>query len=174
MTPKQKDTPVAKIIKKMRTRYLLPMEMVAFITLAVVGVSGGLGGGYLWRALALPGDAEPAQWLFSLGTVGILGLVVSAAEWWEGEGWENGRLRRWIYTRMWLSGLAVVMWLYATYEMMVIGERHMLVTIIMSAVAISPFHLWSWWVNYRTHCVLNPHLRTSKLEARLEANRHRW
>lgn len=174
MTLRPTDTQVVKVIKKMRSRYLLPMEMVAFITLAVVGVGGEMGHGYLWHALAKPGDAEPLQWLLSIGVVGIAGMLVSAAEWWEGEGWENGRLRRWVYTRMWLSGLAFVMWLYAIYEMMVIRDEQWLVTIILSALSICPFHLWSWWVNYRTHCVLNPRMRTSKLEARLETHRHRW
>lgn len=174
MTFNPTETQVVKVIKKMRSRYLLPMEMVAFAVLTVLGLRGGFGQGYLHSLLERPGDAEPWSWLLSVGLIGIFGMLVSASEWWFGMGWDNGRLRRIIYTRMWLSGLAVVMWLYAVYEVALIQDRWMMLSVVWSAIAVCPFHSWSWWVNYRTHCILNPKMRTSHLENRLETHRPRW
>ncbi|HEX6992391.1 MAG TPA: hypothetical protein VF151_10915 [Gemmatimonadales bacterium] len=174
MTYRPSDTQVVKVIKRMRSRYLLPMEMVAFAMLSVLGLRGGLGAGYLHQLLDRPGDAEPWSWLLSVGLIGFCGIAVSSAEWWLGESWDNGLLRRVIYTRMWLSGLAFVMWLYAVYEVAVIQDHWVMLSVVWSAIAVCPFHLWSWWVNYRTHCILNPTMRTSRLENRLESRPPRW
>lgn len=174
MSFKPNDTQVVKVIKKTRSRYLLPMEMVAFAVLATLGLRGAIGPGHLHALLALPGDADPWTWLWSVGLIGFAGMAVSSAEWWLGESWDNGLLRRVIYTRMWLSGLAIIMWVYAVYELAVIQERWVVLSVFWSAIAVCPFHLWSWWVNYRTHCILNPKMRTSRLETRLDGRPPRW
>ena len=171
MTFRPTETQIYKRIARVRSRHMIPMEMLAFLTLMVAGITGAFGPGYLHTILTRYDHA--LEWGFALLPIAGLGVIVSAGEWWLGTNWQNGILRHSIWTRMWLSGLAFVMWLYTLYIMASVPSGPV-TSMVISACFVGPFHLWSWWVNYRVHCALNPTMKTEKLGARLETNRDRW
>ena len=171
MTFRPNDTQIHKRVARVRSRHMIPMEMLAFLTLLLAGAAGVFGDGWLHHQLQANGKVM--EWGFALIPLGVLGTFFSAAEWWLGAAWENGLLRHSIWIRMWTSGIAFVMWIIVLY-MMAELKGGPVTSVVWSAIAVAPFHLWSWWVNYRVHCVLDPHMKTEKLGARLENARDRW
>ena len=171
MSFRPNDTQHFKRIAKVRSRHMIPMEMLAFLTLLVAGWAGAFGPGYLHRVLAQ--DDQALWWGFALMPVAGVGFAVATAEWWIGSDWENGILRMSIGARMWLSFLAFIMWMWVLYVMAVLTDRAV-TSMVITACFVSPFHLWSWWANMRVLTALNPKLKTDKLTRDLEANRHRF
>lgn len=165
------ETQIHKRIARVRSRHMIPMEMLAFITLLLAGVTGAVGPGWLHDKLARADLG--AEWGIALIPIATAGVIFSAFEWWGGQDWQNGLLRYSVAARMWASGLAFVMWLYALHAMAALPDGPV-TSVVLSAIAVSPFHLWSWWVNYRVYCVLHPTMRTEKLAHALETNRNRW
>jgi hypothetical protein len=165
------DTQYVKRVARIRSRHMIPMEMLAFLTLMVAGLSGAFVNGYLH--IVLSADGQALWWGLALMPIAGAGLIVAAAEWWIGHAWENGMLRGSIWVRMWLSGLAFIMWIYVLYVMATLPSGPV-TSMVISACFVSPFHLWSWWVNYRVHCALDPKMKTEKLGRRLETTRDRW
>ena len=171
MTFRPNDTQVYKRAVRVRSRHMLPMEMLAFGLLMIGGITGAFGPGYLHDVLLDHGKA--LEWGLALIPVPLLGLLAATSEWWLGIEWQNGHLRHSIWFRMWLSGLAFVMWAYALYIMAALPGGGV-TSVVVTACFVSPFHVWSWWVNYRVHCALDPAMKTERLGARLETNRDRW
>jgi hypothetical protein len=171
MTYRPNDTQVYKRVARVRSRHMIPMEMLAFVTLLIAGAAGAFGDGWLHYQLKLNGKA--LEWGLALIPIAATGTFFSAFEWWLGVDWENGRLRHSIWIRTWCSGLAFVMWFYVLYVMADL-QQGAISSMVWTACAVMPFHVWSWWVNYRVHCALHPAMRTEKLGARLETNRDRW
>lgn len=167
----QNDTQHFTSKARVRSRHMIPMEILAFLTLMVAGYSGAFGQGYLNSFLEA--DQQALWWGLALMPLAGAGVLASSAEWWIGHSWENGLLRLSIATRMWLSGLAWVMWMYTLYVMALLPQGP-ISSMVLSACFVGPFHLWSWWVNYRVLCALDPKLKTEKLGRRLETTRDRW
>ena len=171
MTFRPTETQIYRTGARLRSRHMIPMEMLAFLTLVVAGASGTFGPGYLHFVLAADGQA--LWWGLFILPIALLGVSISSAEWWIGVEWENGTLRHSIWLRMCLSGLATIMWAYILYVMATLPGGP-ITSMVASACFVSPFHIWSWWVNYRVHCALNPKMRTANLGRRLETSRDRW
>lgn len=165
------NTQYVKKVARVRSRHMIPMEMLAFLTLAVAGMSGAFGPGYLHYVLER--EAQALWWGLFLLPIAIGGLIISAAEWWIGAGWENGHLRMSIAVRMWASGLAFLMWMYVLWVMATTKDGAV-TSMVITACFVSPFHLWSWWVNFRVHTALDPNLKTERLGRDLESTRHRF
>ena len=165
------DTQYVKRNATIRSRHMIPMEMLAFLSLLVGGIVGVTGPGYLHHLLSENGKV--LEWGLTLMPIGLIGHFASSAEWCLGIDWENRRLRYSIWLRMWLSGLAFIMWMISLYIMAALPGGGVTSMVVM-AFFVSPFHLWSWWVNYRVHCALDPNMKTEKLGARLETSRDRW
>ena len=168
---KPTETVIIKRSAKIRSRHMIPMEMLAFLTLLMAGIAGAFPLGYLHYVLQ---EAEQAMaWGFALIPIALAGFVISTSEWVRGADWENGHLRHSIFWRQWASLIAFLMWFYTLWAMA--GLRHGPVTsMVITACFVSPFHLWSWWVNMRVHTALNPKLKTDRLQKRLEFGRDRW
>jgi hypothetical protein len=171
MTFNPSETQILRRSPKIRSRHMLPMEMLAYLTLLLAGIAGAFPIGYLHRVIAEAGKAT--EWGFWLIPLAATGVIVSAAEWWLGWHWENGHLRISINARWMLSLLGVFCWGYITYVMMGL-ESGPVTSMMISACFVSPFHAWSFWVNLRCSTALDPKLKTSKLQARLEQSRDRW
>lgn len=157
--------------KRFKTRYLLPLEMCVGLHLFCMGVAGSWNGGAVREAVEASGS--PAVWTAVMVALGLAALLVAMLEWFGGALWENGTLRRVLNARKWLSLLAAIAWSFAVYTMLR-PETDGLIYVILASVPMSGFALWSWWVNYRTECVLDPSLKTSQLERELEAKRAHW
>lgn len=158
--------------KRFATRYLLPLEMAVALQLLVIAAAGSWPDSALHNVLAL--TAENGLWTVGIGMIGLVGLCLSAWEWMCGVRWVNGQLRRVLWGRKWVSAMAVFAWSYALYTMLKAPEGWRMVEIVLESVPFAGFSIWSWWVNYRTECVLDPTMQTSRLERDLEAKRGSW
>lgn len=149
-----------------RSRYLLPMELLLAVVMVVVSAHGFLIKGEIERAAV--------SWILGLGIVGGVWFHVAAIEWCEGFTWSLERLRKWVYLRKWLAIISIAVWCYVIDTLLNVEEPSRLAVLFVGIAAIVPFHVWSWWVNYRTWVVLNPKFSTKKLEAQLATVRTRW
>ena len=82
MSFRPNDTQHFKRIAKVRSRHMIPMEMLAFLTLLVAGWAGAFGPGYLHKILAQ--DDQALWWGLALMPVAGAGYAVSVIEWWIG------------------------------------------------------------------------------------------
>lgn len=158
--------------KRYATRYLLPLEMCVALQLLAMAVAGSWNGSALWTTLLLSGDN--LTWTLVIGAIGSAALGVAAWEWLCGREWVNGRLRMVLIARKWLSLLTLLVWSYAVFVMWTAPAGWRMVEVMLAAVPMAAFAAWSWWVNYRTECVLDPTLKTTTLERNLETRRPCW
>lgn len=172
MTFYPNNTQYVKRTAKVRSRHMIPMECLAFIMLAMVGYSGTFGTSYLNYVLTAEGQA--LWWGLFILPVALCGWGAAGVEWWLGTRWEGEVLFRSITIRMLLSGLAFFMWFFYILYVMATIEGGPIMSVVYTAFFVCPFHLWSWWVNLRAHCALNPNMRTENLGRRLETSRDRW
>lgn len=166
--------PAARPLKH-RTRHLLPLEMCLASLVIILGLSGGISHGALYRALEVRG--ETWTWLFLLSSAGSVWFSSAMTEWFFGQRWEEPRLRVAIWIRMWGAFLAAGAWVICLYVLIeshgVMGRS--LVFYAMMSPVMAIFCGWCWWVNYRTETMLDPTLDTVALERRLDAQRPvRW
>lgn len=159
------------IEKRFATRYLLPLEMCGAWQLVCVAIAAMLPGTAIHIALEATG--EGGAWGIFSGLVGVCGLAVSCLEWVRGRDWKNGHLRAALTVRKWISFFAAFAWIFSLYAMLV-APHGRVVYLICAAPAMTLFALWSWWANYRTECVLDPTLKTTRLERSLETRRADW
>lgn len=158
--------------KRFATRYLLPLEMATSIQLLVIAASGSWRDSSLFNALSL--TAETTLWTLMLGAIGLAGLGLALWEWTSGTRWVNGQLRMVLAARKWTALLAVFAWTYVLFTMLAAPDGWRVIEIVLESVPFAVFAGWSWWVNYRTGCVLDPTMKTSRLERDLEAKRTCW
>jgi len=165
------ETQIYKHTVRLRSRHMIPMEMLAFLTLLLAGIAGAFPIGYLHSQIA--GADKVGEWAFALIPLALTGYAVAAAEWWLGAAWENGHLRMSIAARAYLSLGAMCLWGYIVYVMLGL-ENGPITSMMISAFFVGPFHFWSFWVNLRVLTALNPKLKTERLRQRLEAGRDRF
>ena len=157
--------------KKWRTRHLLPLEMCVFSHLLALSYAVAFGSGPLRRILTDSGQQQ--EWVAFMGIVGFAGLVVTVCEWFFGSRLENGTLHRHMTVRKWLSFAAMVAWLHAFYQIVIVAQAPMS-SLSLTAPLMAGFSYWTWWINYRTETLLDPKINTERLEQRLDSQRHSW
>lgn len=157
---------------KFRSRYLLPMEMALAVVVFVLGIGGAFGHGRLSALLAARQDT--LEWALVLGGAGAVWLAVAVAEWFLGLSWEIEKIRIAVRLRMICSGAACVGWLLCGYVLADGGRGGQYLVFIMLTPPMFALCVWSWYVNYRTDCLLDPNLDTTKLEKRLEERLSRF
>lgn len=161
-----------KAEKRYATRYLIPLEVAIYVQLVVLAVAGSWPESALANVLLLRG--ENLSWSLIVGSVGVAGLMVSIAEWVAGKHWANGQLRKALTARKWLALLAAILWSYALYTMLEAPQGWRMVDVVLEAVPMGLLSLWSWWANYRTECLLDPSLKTDRLEQAIGTKRSCW
>lgn len=158
-------THVIRTENRLRSRHMLPMEMLASVALGLAGMSGAFPVGWLHVILERQGYA--LGWGLGLMPIAVAAFVVSATEWFWGSRWENGHLRFSIFARWWLSLLSAVAWLIVLYMMATITQP--VTSMVITAITFMPFHFWSFWVNLRVHTALDPTKSTERLKQRMRA-----
>lgn len=164
------STQYVRTVNRLRSRHMLPMEMLASVALFLAGVAGAFPLGYLHKVLA----AEDLAMGWGLGMIplSVAAFVVSTTEWFWGAHWENGWLRGSIFARWWISLLSVVAWLAALYLMAVLDRS--VTSMVLTAVTFIPFHFWSFWTNLRVHTALDPSKKTERLKQKLQSGELRF
>ncbi len=170
MTFNPNSTQYVRTSARLRSRHMIPMEMLAFLTLLLAGVAGAFPLGYLHKVIARADLV--GEWAFFLIPLAATGFIISATEWFWGAQWENGILRTSIQARWAASLLALFAWGYIVYVMLGLKDGPVS-SMMISACFVGPFHFWSFWVNLRVATALDPKLKTEKLKARLESARDR-
>lgn len=159
------STQYVRTANRLRSRHMLPMEMLAAVALCLAGVAGAFPIGYLYKVLAQ--SAVALGWGLGLMPIAIAAFAISATEWFWGGSWENGILRTSIFARWWLSLLSAVAWLIVLYMMTTITQP--VTSMVITAITFMPFHFWSFWVNLRVHTALDPTKSTERLKQRMRA-----
>lgn len=155
-----------------RTRYLLPLEMLLYLQLLQVGVSGWIGRGLLWETLQARG--ESLVWGAMYVPIPAVAFILCVLEWSCGKGWTRLLQRRVIVLRQYLALYSFVCWLLILYLLTHgTSTAWRAMSIVLEAPTMAAFSVWAWWVNARTSAILNPKKNTKRLEERLSYD-DRW
>lgn len=157
--------------KRFATRHLLPMEMLMFWHLGCLGFAGSMPGSTIYHAISVVGPN--LVWTVTMAGVAIVGLTTSATEWFAGRCWDNAALRKSLIVRKWSALFCGIAWAFCFYTM-VLPTGWKLPYLMMASIPMVMCSAWSWWENYRTEYVLDPTVRTSRLEQHLAARRSHW
>jgi len=154
---------------KIASRYLLPLELYVGIVMLSWGVSGYVGRGHL--SYLVHAESEPLAWGIALGGVGALQLFGAAVELLWGRRWSAPSLLGSVSVRCIAAFLAVGIWVYACYLLTVAATVSPAGSLIIQAPVTLLFNLWVYSGNLRVRCVLNPDCKTTKLQAKIMAER---
>jgi hypothetical protein len=159
-------TQIVRKTSRIRSRYLLPMELLLFTTLITNAMGGVNWSG--WFFYALTQNGERLAWMMVVMGIGVCGAGVSAYEWLRGCKWEDGRLTLSVWLRAWFGFLAAAASVHSFKLSVQAAAPGEFFGLMWGCLVTTLFALWVWWSNRRTYKVLSPRFHTSELETRLE------
>jgi hypothetical protein len=161
------STQIVRKTSRIRSRYLLPMELLLFSTLITNAMGGVNWNGWFFYALISSG--ERLAWVGVVMLIGVAGFCVSVFEWLRGCKWEDGRLTLSVWLRSWFGFFAAAASLHSfKLSVQAASPGEQIYGLMWGCLITTFFALWVWWSNRRTYKVLSPKFHTSNLEARLE------
>lgn len=156
---------------KIASRLFIPLEVFLAYCLVSWGLSGGVGGGALFRDLALQG--RNAEWGLILCGLGMAQAIVSSTEWYFGRRWPDDLLERWVRARCVIAFVGLCVWLYVLFFMATAANRELSFALWLQAPAGMLFSGWAWVENYKVLVLLDPTLSTQNLEKTVIADRRK-
>jgi len=142
-------------------RFLLPTEaLLGFIAIAF-GISGGIGRGSLWDALAMEGNNQP--WMLSLCIVGLMQFTAAAVEWFGGRQWAINAILYSSSFRAVTAFLSTCVWVWVMYLQVQFFPVRSIAALVLLAPAVIGFCIWSYVENYKVRVALHPAFKTSNM-----------
>lgn len=147
---------------KIASRFLLPLELFMALVLLSWGLSGWIGDGPLYLALAE--QDQNTEWGIALCGIAGMQLLTSLAEWLLGRRWENRWLLISVNARWWSGFLSMAVWLYVGYLLAIMHGASMGYSLGLQALGGFAFSAWIIWENSLVGCLLDPQVPTSRFE----------
>jgi len=154
---------------KIASRSFIPLELFIACAMMSWGISGGLGGGALFRELALQG--RNLEWGLILCGLGAAQFAGAAIEWLLGRRWEAPMLERSVRARCVLAFLGICVWLYILLFIGTAETREPWFSLWLQSPAAAVFSFWAFVQNYKVICLLDPAVPTAQLERTMIAER---
>lgn len=154
---------------KIATRFLLPLELFMALVLLSWGMSGWFGAGPVHKALVVNGDH--VWWGISLCTIAIAQFTVPMVELIRGKRWDALDLLLCVSARFWLGFVGAVAWLYVCYIIVGVMGLEVAFSLGTQAFAGVVFSIWVWVGNQKVALILNPNVRTERLQRTVVADR---
>lgn len=149
-------------VKKVASRFLLPLEFYLGLMAIAWALSGGLGRGLL-REVLLENHDSVIWWLVMLGVVGSSQCIAAFVEWFYGRRWTLSQLLHSAKARLFVSGLSALVWLWIV-KMMI--DTHVWETVfVLIIIAPSTFAMqgWIFWENFRVRLAVDESIPTSTM-----------
>lgn len=142
-------------------RFLLPTEaLLGFIAIAF-GISGGIGRGSLWDALASAGHNQP--WMLSLCIAGLLQFGAAVVEWFGGRQWTVHVILYSSSFRAVSAFLATCVWIWVMYLQVQFFPVRSIAALVLLAPVVIGFCIWSYVENYKVRVAIHPAFKTRNM-----------
>jgi hypothetical protein len=151
-------------IKKVASRFLLPLEIYLGITAIAWAFTGGFGHGIL-RALL-----ETAQhkylddvWFATLTAIGVAQASAALIEWIYGRTWTLETVWRSARVRCTVAFVAVLAWTWVIKLLLDVGPLNVTIGLIIIAPATIAMQVWVYWENIRVRLAADNSIPTSTM-----------
>lgn len=152
------------IIKKVASRFLLPLEMYLGITAVSWAMAGGFGHGPVRQLLAGGGHAYLDDvWLVTLSAVGIAQIAAASLEWVQGREWELTGIWRSARIRLSIAFVSMLIWLWVLKMLTDLGSFDITLGLALISPATVMMQGWAAWENYRVRLAADNSIPTSTM-----------
>lgn len=146
---------------KVASRFFLPVEMFLGLKLMVLAITGGFGGGTLYRALIA--DGENLAWFMAIMATGVPVFVLAAYEWFFLRNTSESMILRSVSARSFGAFLGTATWIAALGYVVSNNMAHQSMYFVLLSPVAAAFHAWSFVENLKVRYALDHRYPTSKL-----------
>lgn len=146
---------------KVASRFFLPVEMFLGLKLLVLAITGGFGGGTLYRALLA--DGENIAWFLAIAATGLPVFVLAAYEWFCLRHASEDMILRSVGGRSFSAFLGTTTWVAALGYVVSHNMASQSMYFVLLAPVAATFHAWSFVENLKVKYALDCRYATSKL-----------